>query len=70
MRKQRTYQTDKPQKLVLHCESCSVEATELHLIKGGFLYCRDCQEAHNRRDRFKREEAEWNATEKSNFSVD
>lgn len=46
-------------KLVLICEVCGYETEQL-FIKKRLLYCKDCAEAKERRDRFKREEAEWN----------
>lgn len=54
MAKQQTFN-----KLVLVCEVCGCETEQL-TIKKRVLYCNLCAEAKERRDRFKREEAEWN----------
>jgi hypothetical protein len=42
----------------LVCVLCSVKAPMLYEVEG-CLYCIECTEAHLRRERFKREEAEW-----------
>lgn len=47
-------------KLELVCELCGCEAIELEVVKKFFLYCKECAEAEKRRERFKREEEEWN----------
>lgn len=47
-------------KFKLYCEECTAEAYELEIQKNKMLVCKDCAEAKERRDRFKREEAEWN----------
>lgn len=43
----------------LVCEECGTEAPKLYSCDV-FLYCVNCAEAHLRRERFKREEDEWN----------
>lgn len=48
--------SDKP-KFV--CESCGFGTNHLISYKG-FLFCKECEEAEKRRDRFLREEEEWN----------
>lgn len=47
-------------KLQLLCEACGYQAEELEVVKKFFLYCKECTEADKRRERFKREEIEWN----------
>lgn len=49
-------------KFQLNCEVCGTPAFELKIIRH-FLYCKECAEAKERRDRFKREESEWNRGE-------
>lgn len=48
-----------PNKLRLICEVCGFESEQLEIRKR-FLYCKECAEAKDRRDRFLREEEEWN----------
>lgn len=43
----------------LYCEQCGYEAHELHIVKRHLMYCKDCTDAQKRRDRFKREEKDW-----------
>jgi hypothetical protein len=46
-------------KLVLVCEECGCETTQLEIRKH-LMYCKECAEAKKRRERFLREEKEWN----------
>jgi hypothetical protein len=51
---------DKPKKPEFFCEECGFQSDQLYTVKKHFLFCKDCAEAHKRRERFKKEEDEWN----------
>lgn len=52
-------QKSKP-KFEFVCESCGYEAHELEIQKNKLMWCKECAEAEKRRERFRREEEEWN----------
>ena len=47
-------------KLKLICECCGYESPQLEIVNKYLMYCNECMIAENRRERFRREEKEWN----------
>ena len=44
------------------CEECGVKPPTLYDVDS-LLYCADCKDAEERRQRFKAEDAEWNSVD-------
>lgn len=55
------HEFNKSFKLELVCEECGFETAQLEIHKH-MVYCKECAEAKRRRERFLREEKEWESS--------